>query len=268
VEAHPSIAQPAKVALGRFGSFGLERTNQAKIALVNILPAPFAKEVRSRGNSWAVQTEIDTNDLTVGNKLDIGHGDNHMQPEAIITPDQVSGVHIASAVFGGVTRQLEGHGHAARCGREPHASGQPVELVGVNVVSCRAQLRLWAMSFASRFQPSKSGLDHLSRLNPSLNQQVGNQAGANSFGISVGQVMQTNAVLLAGRPTNSAHMIERLRELTQRFSQCLRLHIGWLKLKTNRSLHTDIMPYPHPRYKRGVPLRLFYGNHQSICTGT
>lgn len=251
VETRLTLTQFLEVAFGGFSSFGLQFALEAKRATVNLFPSRVAKKVFVRGDSRAVESQVNANDGAILRHNRFGYGHDHMQPPLAIFVQQVgSGVGIAEVLTAKI-RHREGNGLLAMRRRKSDHALCPIESVGMHVVTrttshtprtldrCEAWFRLAELScFLNFFAvfcfvfsfPRKGTFERFGGLDTRLYQEVRHQPRTGRFGIVVRGMMQLDPVLFLRVPSVLTHHVIGMRELCQRLSECVGLFGGRMQV--------------------------------------
>lgn len=244
VESLLAVRHLFEAAFSRLRSFQLQSTLEAKIATVDFFPVSLAKKLSVRGNGGVIESEINANCLSIGDKLDIGQGEDDVQVETTFTVNKVGGSRRITDVLDSVFGNIEADNKPVpwRCGKINFLL-IPRQFEGVHVVASWAKLRMWLFGLAPRLLPGSNGLECFGSLYPGLNNQIADNLDTERLRIIVSTVVQANPVLLAVLPTIFADEVKGSRERLQRVLERSFLFGGRVKFQANGSLHEYSLPY-------------------------
>jgi len=264
VETRLTLAQLLEMTFRGFRSFRLQLSPYAKILAVSLFPVLIAKELALRGDGWAVQAQIDPDDLITLRNIGFRDLDHDMQPILPLAIYEISSGYPVSLILGLPSGNSKGNTHLATGGREPSRLLCPIKRVGVDVIPRSTklagrtlhwlELRGWfaileslldslGMSSLMLLFPSKSTGKGFSGFDTGLDEQITHQTRTGPLCIMVRLMMQTHSILLLMLPTISTYLVERLRELRNRLIQGLSLLRSRMQLYSYGSVHAKSIPY-------------------------
>ena len=142
VSASPKLfpAQLLEVSLGRASAFGLQLSFQPEGTPFLFFPASLTQEVPSRGDCWAIETQVNTDHLVRCNNGRFKDADNDMEPIAALAIAQVCAARLVSNVLSKVSRHREGQFNAPTHGRKATGQRLPLDPVRTLVITDTSDL--------------------------------------------------------------------------------------------------------------------------------
>lgn len=132
------VAQTFEVAFGASAALLLQRSSEVKQPPLDRLPRLLAQEPIVAGNGRAGQAQVHADNLFGGRDLHFGHGDDHVQPPAVLALDQISGIDRTEGVALGIGGQSKADGQTLVDRAHLHRAVVPIDAEGMQVVARRA----------------------------------------------------------------------------------------------------------------------------------
>jgi hypothetical protein len=264
VESLSLASNLLEMSLSRLCSFGLQLTCEAEIAPINLFPAAGAKKLSMRCNCRAVESEVYSNHICRRRNNWLRNINHDLQIELPFTVTQISSSNRIPLILCAKRWNGEGDADTSLRGRQAYCLGLPVEERGFFIVAHSALFRLrttHGLEDGKRFSlllsfsyllwvcllllgfPCQCALDGLSCLDSCLNEQVRNQFWTEGLGVTIGSMMQLDAVLFLLLLAIGTHVIEGTSKLSQCLLQSGCLLRGRIQLYFDRSVHAKSLPY-------------------------
>jgi hypothetical protein len=232
-----------KRPLGRAGAFRLKRALQSEVPAVDVPPAFAATESMVGADSGTRKPQVHAYSLARRLELHVGKGDDDMQPEPALVPDQVGAVKL-----NGLFQEMLSMGIGNERNFEPSCYRRQaddtllrLEGIGTGIVADRNQGGGWTRRLAAFFLEGKGGFYRLRRPDTCRDDQLRGQAGKPLAESIVGCMVQPDTVLLPVRPAMGGDGVETGRVLAQRFQKRVGLLARRVEAETYRSLHIHMM---------------------------
>lgn len=264
VKSHLLVRHLFEMSFGRLGSFGLQFAFEAKRATVNLFPSLVPKKLFLRGDSRAIESEVNTNHHVTVRDRRFGDGEDDVQaPLALFVDEVCGGIWIAHILLTEV-RHRKRDDSTSFNGRQTHHALCPIEAVGTLVVANRTQRTLWTLDRrVPSFMPALfPGLLHLFEMfrvvllfpgqgtfqrfgcfETGLNENIGVQRGELFAHGRVRGMVQLDPVLFVDVPSVATDCIEDFRKLLHGLCKQLCLFGCGMKLYLYRSIHTENIAY-------------------------
>lgn len=228
VESHRLARQLSQVSTSRLCSLGLQGTTETKTAAIDFFPAPLAEELALRGDCRAIESQIDSDNLSNRGNVKLRDRDNHMQPVGALTVAQVCCGNLRTMRAGTERRNRKRDTLFASTCRETDTLSLPVEGVGFFIVANGTEPRTGLAHWTAFFLAIKGRGEGFGCFDTGLDEQITDQTRIAFFGGIVHGMMQADAILLVVLPTIDAHLIESGGKLRQCLIEGLRLLRGWV----------------------------------------
>ena len=263
LKSFQSPRQLFEMSPGRFCTFALQCTSEAKGAVIAFLEVLAPKETRLGSDGQSIDPEINSNGLA--RWLDNGDRtrNDHVQPERPCAVDEISALLLPRSrqVLLIVRRNLDGyHGTVASLCRLLHMDqrdqvGLPIKTKGTRIVAHSAQLGVRGLCSSQRFDGcalllglfqallillslllamDKNAFDGFGRLDTSRTNQLAWQVGIGTLR-GIGKAVQFQSIADVLSVGKLAHLIKAGRVLLHRLQQECRLFRCWPQLYADRA---------------------------------
>jgi len=233
--------QPPQMTTGRSGTFSLERTSQSEGPSLQLLPAPLSQKTIVTGNGWTVNPQINSDDFIGWPNLRGGNVYHHMQPQPILSQNQVSGSRWVTCILERIGRNLKRDRQASLSRGKAYSLLIPLQRVGALIVSGWTQLTAGPRSLPTLFLQNQCRSNCFSRLDPGLNQQIGRQFRMLPPQEVIGLLVQVYPIFALSLPTALADVVKAACELLKRLPQNGSLLRSGLQQQSDGSFHPSIL---------------------------
>lgn len=236
-------SEASKMPFGTLGTIGLQCTFKAKDTFNHFFLMTIPMKAVIRADRRASDSQIYTDSLAVGNKLNIGQADNDVEIKPALSLNQVGGSSFTTDSIGGIRGEGESNLHSATGSRKVHQLALPINLEGMKIIPGRTNWGLRTSNSSPLFNESQSRFNRFGSLLPYLYMQIRNQCRQSILAITISQFMQGIGITCSLLITYFANHVKRLGKLRYSFMQGLRLLICWFELDSDCSIHINSLPY-------------------------
>ncbi len=262
IGASPKLcaAQLLEVSPGRAAAFGLQLSLETQRAPFLFLPSALPQEQARRGDSRAIQTQINPDHFFRRGGHGLREGDDDMQGEMPLALTQIGRADLVTGILREVSGNREGQFDAPFDGRQAIGVRRPLDPIRAGVIAdtghltARATNRLEHGRRLAPFQgflhtcrksrlfllrPRQRTLDAFSGTDTGRAYQLRGQIGELRPQGIVGAFVQLHAVATLCRKALMGNGIVARGMLGQRLSQQSRLFLRGREVDNHRSIHTE-----------------------------